>query len=172
IFVVAFRGDAAMARAICESWQGIAPIDCLAVEAIGWDFSLVVDFDMRILNNRLALVLFALAFALSLLPAVALAVVADRTRRPLPPLPLMALGLLPLLAMFLLGWDWGRWIHLIALSAAAVLLATPFPPPAPAGAISVHRLVLVAMSWGLALVYVGGWRLRHCCEIADLDADF
>ncbi len=177
VFVVAFRGDAAMAQAICDSWRGVAPIDCLAVRTIGWDFSPVVDTDLRILNNRLALVLFALAFSLSLLPVVALSLAADRTGRALPPLPLMALGLLPLFAMFLLGWDWGRWIHLIALSTAALLLAPPFPPAAPAHAMSIpapstRSLAASATFWLLALAYAGSWRLRHCCEIADLDAGF
>ncbi|MGE0658024.1 MAG: hypothetical protein AB7O63_00895 [Reyranellaceae bacterium] len=175
IFVVAFRGDAVMAQVICDSWQNVAPIDCLAVRAIGMEFSAVIDFDLKILNNRLALVLFALAFALSLLPAVALSLAGDRTGRALLPLPLMALGLLPLLTMFVLGWDWGRWIHLIALSAVALLLATPFPPAAPGrtlsmSASSMRRLAAGVIAWVLALAYVGGWRLRHCCEIANLDA--
>ena len=162
-FVIAFRGTPDMAQRICASWQGIAPIDCTAIAALGFDFLPALTGDG--LPTATALARFVMAMLLALLPAAAIALAAKADgHRHVPPA-LLALALLPPLLLFHLGWDWGRWIHLIALSAVALQLTTPQTAKAPARIAPLATAIL----WIAAITYVVSWKLRHCCELASTD---
>ena len=140
-FTLVFRGTPDMAQRICASWSGIAPIDCTAIAGLGFDF------------------------LPALLPAATIVLTATAERRRAFPPALLTLALAPLPLLFYLGWDWGRWLHLIALSAVALLLAPPQTSRAPAA----NSPLAAALVWLAAIAYVASWKLRHCCELASID---
>ena len=164
-FTLVFRGTPDMAQRICASWSGIAPIDCTAIAGLGFDFLPALAVDGANLPTPAALARFALAALLSLLPAATIVLTATAERRRAFPPALLTLALAPLPLLFYLGWDWGRWLHLIALSAVALLLAPPQTSRAPAA----NSPLAAALVWLAAIAYVASWKLRHCCELASID---
>ena len=129
------------------------------------DFLPALAVDGANLPTPAALARFALAALLSLLPAATIVLTATAERRRAFPPALLTLALAPLPLLFYLGWDWGRWLHLIALSAVALLLAPPQTSRAPAA----NSPLAAALVWLAAIAYVASWKLRHCCELASID---
>ncbi|MEO8557512.1 MAG: hypothetical protein ABI439_00505 [Rhodospirillales bacterium] len=168
--VVVYRGNAATAESICQSWQGLAaPLDCNPIRALGWNFSNLVELDLRILHKPISILLYLTSFLLALLPTLAIRE-AQRLDGHTPlPWRLLALVIAPQVILFAFGWDWGRWINLIGLSSICLFLAVqPTSHHAPTHVSRTGGFFMVA----LALVYIPTWKLNHCCDISSLSGGF
>lgn len=142
------------AARICSAWR--SPPDCIAIDALAWPWRLAVSLNHYYFASLMRIPLVVGLAAASLLPAM---VIAGRSHASLPctnreQRGLALVALLPCLPLFVVGYDWGRWIHILAFHAVALALvlrnATP-PTPLKAN----HRALLLV---GLAL-YIAAWRL-------------
>lgn len=168
LLAIVFRGDAETARRVCQSWSGLAGIKCWAIDTLGFGWAEIWAWNERVLSKPISVAMFAAAALLATLPILAVREATGRDGWDLPPARVMALALVPLLTTFILGWDWGRWIRFLALSALALLLSAPAKEsaqdrPSPLTGV----LALVA-----TLAYVSTWKVRHCCEIDSIDGGF
>jgi hypothetical protein len=82
--------------------------------------------------------------------------------------------LFPPLALFIVGWDYGRWIHMIAIAAVAYVLHYPTRPDAVA--VLVRRgpyawiVPFLVVSW--SVLYIVAWYLPHCCQVETIGGGF
>lgn len=124
--------------------------------AIGWleaDLGRGVNY---VIGRRrwVDLAVFAAYAGLCLLPFRGL-------RRTGLPVWVVAAGLLAVVPLFVIGFDWGRWIHMAVFPLSLLVLAA-------------HRLGLAAWRrpfppWGCA-IYLGSWSLPHAVASHDLAA--
>lgn len=151
------HGDVPMAAAICSSWQGRAVTACDAINFLAWGYDQVWVYLVRLVTTPRALWIYTATILLALAPPILV-------RRALPkegqaPLPLFLAATIPMAALFLLGWDWGRWIHMASAGVMALILAGAVRAPEPSRA----RPVFAFAAMAAALVYVGTWRVNVCC---------
>lgn len=152
-----YQGDASSAAAICASWRARAVTACDAMGALGWSYDQVWYYVMQVVTAPVPMGIFIATFVLALIPPLIVWRVSAREDHP--SLSLLLAAMLPTVGLFFLGWDWGRWIHMISVALIALLLAgcrrLPEPEPSPRFA----RFALVAA----ALIYVATWRVNVCC---------
>jgi hypothetical protein len=151
------HGNLEMAGAICASWQGRAETACDAIGFLAHGYDQVWVYLVQVANSPTALGIYAATIILALVPPFIV-------RRALPaegqaPLPLFLAATLPSLALFLLGWDIGRWIHMISVGLIALILAGAVRDLAPK---RVGRMAAVA-AMILTLAYSMNWRVNVCC---------
>ncbi len=170
--VVWFHGDSLQASSICASWRGIDCSGINAISALGWNSR---DYLWYLLKKMLdapgAVMTYAFALALSLAPVYVAARRPDDAtgrswRAPLGP---ALVALLPVFALFPLGWDWGRWIHIgtVHVTACFLALAGVEGREAPRFASPGSRATAV-LGAILVVGYVAAWRLPHCCPATSL----
>jgi len=128
-----WHGNAQTAQTICQSWHGLSvPTVCtasgqfpLAVQALGWSASYAVSLPLS-MAWRFPFFIVLVAFC------AALEIAAIRKLLPAARLDhLLALLALPLLASFplyLLGWDWGRYLFAVMGQQVWVLLSDTLRP--------------------------------------------
>ena len=152
-----YQGDASSAAVICASWRDRAATACDAMGALGWSYDQVWYYVMQVVTAPVPMGIFIATFALSLIPPLIVWRLSPREHHP--SLSLLLAAMLPTVGLFFLGWDWGRWIHMISVALMALLLAgcrrLPEPEPSP----RFVRIGLVAA----ALIYVATWRVNVCC---------
>ena len=170
--VMTNSGDAQQAATICASWAGRATFECShfsGVGALGWSVRDSVDLAVQIMKAPAALLIWSVAATLASIPAVTLhavfrqgTLIVPRARHFFP----VILGAAPL---FPLGWDWGRWIHLLAVASVAVLLAQlpPVSSNVPHRSILLKSLVAAG-----ALVYLVTWHLPHAATPKTIRGGF
>ncbi len=156
------RGDGATAAAICASWNGRAVTACDGINALGWSYDQVWFYLAQLVSDARALTIYSATIMLALAPPVLV-------RRALPregqaPLGLVLAASLPAAALFLLGWDWGRWIHMASTAVMALILAGAVRDLAPSRA----RPMAAAAGLVAALLYVSAWRVNVCCRPTSL----
>ncbi|MGE4063020.1 MAG: hypothetical protein AB7E79_06590 [Rhodospirillaceae bacterium] len=163
LLALIFRGDAQSAAAICSSWEGRAQTACDAIGSLAWGYDQVWFYVREVVTTPRSLGIYVVTIMLALVPPVVL-------RRQLPrdgqaPLLLLVAAILPCLPLFLLGWDWGRWIHMISVAVVAIILAgcrrVPEPPRRSAW--------LGAAAVVAVLAYVSTWRVNSCCLPTSLE---
>ncbi len=156
------QGDGAAAAAICGAWAGRAVTACDAINALGWRYDQVWFYVLELVRDARALGIYIVTIILALVPLLLV-------RRALPregqaPLRLLIAASLPMAALFLLGWDWGRWIHMASAAVIALILAGAARDPAPARA----RPLAAVAALAAVLLYVGTWRVNVCCRPTTL----
>ncbi len=160
--VMWFHGNARQAALICASWPGIDCGGINAIQALGWDVRGYLWYLLRpMLEGQGVVQTYAFAFALALVPVYLLARRVDAAgkswRAPLAP---ALLALVPVLALFSMGWDWGRFIHVGVVHSTVCFLALAGvegrEAPRLGSAGSRAGAVLAAV---LVVAYVAGWRL-------------
>jgi hypothetical protein len=167
-----FNGDETMIRPILESIRPIAgvPAEQLnAISALGWPVERFREVARFIWSDGSSMALYGGAFVLSVIvPALILGTIATRHAAVTDPLRkrwlavMIAMICLVPLPLYVLGADFGRWIHLTAFSVIALLLSIPLAPtessvPAPHPAFWSYGWV-AAVFCG---VYIFGWQLPH-----------
>lgn len=164
VAAVFHHGDAAMAAAVCNAWTGRAETACDAINFLAWGYDQVWIYVVQLVSDTRALSIFAVSLLLALVPPFLV-------RRALPregqaPLGLLLAATAPTAVLFLLGWDWGRWIHLICAGIMTPLLAGAVCAPAPVAArryrAAQDTLPMLA-AWMGALLYISTWRVNVCC---------
>ncbi len=126
------HGNAEMARTICESWQGVAPVQCgqqatmpPEVERLGWSLSRGIALAAPIAP-------MFLLYPLLLMLAGGLEILAVRILAPAARLEdLLAALLLPFAAslpLYVLGVDWGRWLALTGMCSLPAMLSERLRP--------------------------------------------
>ncbi|WP_102110379.1 hypothetical protein [Oceaniglobus roseus] len=121
LFAWAYR-DGGDPAAVCAALtaRGASPRICIgAIEWLGHDIAFARDLLGSLLNRRSGAA-FLLASALAGLPLIHLVALHDRWRLMLG---ISLLLLLPILPLFAVAVDWGRWMALHVASAGLVLLA-------------------------------------------------
>ncbi|MGE3335009.1 MAG: hypothetical protein AB7I36_15290 [Rhodospirillaceae bacterium] len=156
------KGDSAAAAVICSAWTGRAVTACDAINALGWRYDQVWFYLVQLVSDGRALAIYVATIILALVPPILV-------RRALPPegqAPLWLLlgACLPMAALFLLGWDWGRWIHMASAGVIALILAGAMRDLEP---LQVRPVAALAALAG-ALLYVSTWRVNVCCQPTTL----
>jgi hypothetical protein len=158
-----FHGDSGSAAAICSSWEGRATTACDAIGFLAWGYDQVWYYLVQLATTPAALTIYIVTIILALVPPVVLRVALPREGQA--PRPLFLAATLPTAALFLLGWDWGRWIHMIGVALTALILAgavrVPETPRRPLWASAVVAAAVLA--------YVAYWRVNVCCLPTSLD---
>jgi len=161
-----YRGDARSAAAICASWRDRAATACDAMGALGWSYDQVWYYVMQVVTAPVPMGIFIASFALALIPPLIVWRVSRREDHP--SLSLVLAAMLPAAGLFFLGWDWGRWIHMISVALIALLLAGCRRLPEPEPTTRFARIGLMAG----AIVYVATWRVNVCCLPTSLSGGF
>lgn len=107
--VALFPGSKEVADAICQDVVagGLLPEICSgAIAAIGWDLSLAVSLLVQYLAEPKHLGFWVAVIALS-----ALSLIWFRANRRV--VTILILALTAVVPLMMLGWDWGRWIHVL-----------------------------------------------------------
>lgn len=138
-----WKGDAASASNICESWQGFTSLDCgkeapAALGAIGWSLKKGVSLSWSILKTKHGflfaqwLILFCVNFILLVFASCTLILnqlckISTKTTANLAKteqifssfsFKYIILPLVLSIPLYILGWDWGRWFYISSISYA------------------------------------------------------
>ena len=151
LFANAFRGDAALAKSLCDSLivRGFDPRICEGT--IAWmDIGPMQAFRTAQIDIGAYAWLYLRILALTMLP---LLFIRWRGRERAV---LSVAGLLSLILLCFMGVDWGRWIHLSAFCLFCVVLAESAWKR-----IEVRNVPLVVV-----VLYVVTWSVPLCCEYA------
>jgi hypothetical protein len=151
------HGDGPSAATICSSWDGRAVTACDAINFLAWGYDQVWVYLVQLVTDPRALWIYIATIVLALAPPILV-------RRALPaegqaPLGLFLAASFPMAVLFLLGWDWGRWIHIASVGLISPILAGAVRAPAPANA----RPLVALAAMAAALLYVSTWRVNVCC---------
>jgi hypothetical protein len=190
LVLASFRGRPEVAEAI---WASLHPADRALVSpdgdiaggvaAVGWGLKTALTLAVRVITAGTAWywVLTAAASALYL-AIVALASTRTAELRPVRVrwiLSLYALCLLGSLPLFLLGWDWGRWIAAVNFSVVILTCAGGFAAPVPLPAARFEWLrgrlssaALVSAAVALALLFGLSFKLPECCIAGSGDPSY
>lgn len=165
----AYSGDAQTSAAICNSWRGRVEVNCSdssGIGAIGWSiFDAMAFVKSDVLSSPRALLLWSLATILSWVPAVVLLHVFRReVRGQLKVVKGALVMLLPTVPLFVVS-DWGRLLHLQAISEVAVLLS--LAPVRLTTEVQKRKLVTVLLVLSAGL-YVLAWHLPHAGILSNL----
>lgn len=160
------HGDGAAAAAICSSWDGRAVTACDAINFLAWGYDQAWVYVMQLVTTPRALWIYIGTIILALLPPILV-------RRALPkdgqaPLLWFLAATVPMATLFLMGWDWGRWIHMASVGLIAIILAGAVHEPAPSRSRPVMAFAMLAAT----LLYVGSWRVNVCCLPTSLSGGF
>jgi hypothetical protein len=155
-----FYGDSSFVTAICYSIieQGVSPNICL-----GAIDSLSIRYTDEVLSKVGHFVWFYMpVFALALTPIL----ISDWYKNDRRSFVVLALGFFCLSPLFLVAYDWGRWIHIFIFFATVLLLAQSICMPIRFPKISAIVLVFYLALWMIPTLYASGnttnglfWRL-------------
>lgn len=151
-----YRGTQADVDANCAGWAR-AVTTCDAMGALNWTYARVWDTVASILRAPAPLGIFVVSILLALVPPLAVRAAVQREDQA-PPLLVFA-AMAPQGVLFLLGWDWGRWIHMASFALTSIVLAGAVREPAGAA----RRPRTDAAVLLLVLAYVAYWRVNVCC---------
>ena len=155
--------SAAMFQAV-DGWSGVVGSE--AIDAHGGTLAESSALAARIIDDPISSLVFLLAF---LVGPVMLALVVRSEREPDEEWPLPLWAFVPPMALFVIGWDYGRWIQMIAFAAVAYMLHFPvrtgaFRPYSGRGPYAWGPPFLLA-TW--AVLYVVAWHMPHCCTVTS-----
>ena len=166
-----FHGNAEMVPLIIESVRPlltIPPDQAGAIDTLGWSVDRFREVAKVIWMDGSTMVLYGAAWVLSVIvPAAVLgSVVVRHASRPDPALTRWLIVFIGLTCaapfpLYLLGADFGRWIHLTAFSVVCLLLSIPVAPTQPAD--RDPRCRFWSGGWAVLLcgIYIFGWELPH-----------
>ena len=149
-------------RAIIASWDRISPGTTFDPGALAWlgkSISDGVRMALAAKGERSMALGYAIALILALVPA-ALCILQSRASSVGMRIWLPALGAFAIMSLtFLLGGDWGRYIHLWTVQAFVFALVVRPRIEMPAANRSDRATVAVATA--LVVIYASTWRLKH-----------
>jgi hypothetical protein len=170
LVLMMFPGDGSMITPIIHSWRPMVEIPedqkYNAIQALGWDLQSYLNLSAAIASDPKSLALYLLAAVLGVVVPVAV-MVPLVTRTALHPDPSLrrrlivftVLIVLSTIPLFILGADYGRWIHLMAFSAVCLVLSIPLSGDTP------PRRVPAWVALPLCAVLIFGWELPHFASV-------
>jgi hypothetical protein len=188
LVLASFRGTPGIADAI---WASLDPADRALISpdgaiaggiaAVGWNLKTGLALAVTVMTSGTAWYwAFMAAASAAYLAITALASTREPERRRSRVrwvLALYALCLIGALPLFLLGWDWGRWIAAVNLSVVILTCAGGFTAPLPLA--QVERLrgrlssgALVSAALIVALLFGVSFKLPECCIVGSGDPSY
>jgi len=153
---IAFPGDAYTYKHICNSLVRAGLSDPICSGSIVWIKHTMNDGVNRVLNFlKIYSYVYPLSFALAIIPIA----ITDWFRRNLL---IVIIGFLSLLPLFLVAYDWGRWIHIY------IFFITTLALNQPAG-LTFHAKKI---PWVSIPIYATAWYLPACCQPSFLGGFF
>jgi hypothetical protein len=145
-----------------KSWSGALAKQ--AIDAHAWTFTASYITARRIITDPLSVLTYLWAF---LLGPVMLVIAIRRQCNSRYDRGIHVWPFIPPLALFFIGWDWGRWINMIAIHGVAYMLHIPCQPNSGISTSKSvdlsHQRVLCFMLISFVTFYTMGWSLPHCC---------
>lgn len=145
-----FYGDSTLVKSICDSIveQGVGSSICT-----GAIDSLSIRYTNEVLSKLGYFVWFYMpVFALALIPIL----ISDWYENDRRSFVILALGFFCLSPLFLVAYDWGRWIHIFIYFATVLLLAQSIGMPIKFPKISVVVIVFFLTLWMIPTLYASG----------------
>lgn len=163
---VVFHGDAGTARMICDSWKAVwEAVDCGGgIGALSWDFRQARFLSWALWYLRRPALYYLAYFCLSIAPVLPLLRRSggEEAAGVLSGVLSVAAAVAPM-ALFAMGWDWGRWIHLYTVS----LLCVAIGRGGGMRAARRTRLPWKFCGWLCVAGYVSLWTLPYCCAVTS-----
>lgn len=160
---VFYHGSKAQSQSIIASLPKSERIVTGAIDAIGWSASEGLALSVKMFNSPGTLVCFGL---IALIGPLALWFVLrfyHKANRPA----ILILILAPQLSLFLLGWDWGRWLAMISYSIISIF-AVCIQVNQRSSTDRIGSLYISAV----IILFIICWRMPECCVRAPEEALF
>jgi hypothetical protein len=145
-----------------RSWSGVSSKKAIGIH--GWTLAESSRTARAIIRDPFSVVTYLVGFLLG--PVLLVTLLQSQYPRAYHNR-LITWPFVPPLALFLIGWDWGRWINMIAVHGVAYVLHLPCQPVSGTSILrSVERryqTILVFVLISLLTLYTISWSLPHCC---------
>jgi hypothetical protein len=159
-----FHGTRFQVDRIIDSIPKVERVELGAIEALGWTSGQAIDLSFRMFRSEGTLLCFGLILIIGPILITYLTGSLDRGQKFISKIAVMS----PLVLLFFLGWDWGRWLVLISFSLLVlterghVKFDNQRPQNIMTKTVTILLIAILSLPWGTP----------ECCNRAPEEAIF
>lgn len=157
-----FKGSIQQAEYIIASIPKGEKVEIGAIQALGWTSHEAIQLSLRMFQSEATLLCFGLVLIMGPILIAVLTRQFSRSRIFLEKI----LIVLPIMLLFILGWDWGRWLNLLSIS--IICLAVYGTRQQSIILTKMHTIPVISTI--SVLIFSMIWRSPECCTRAPEEA--